>query len=86
MTRGRTGYPFLLGRNSLHNKKGISEKQVLEKLTVPFACTAGFSLVYEMNCSNKSISINVFQLRGVAFIPDNENADIGRESDAKTHV
>jgi hypothetical protein len=39
-----------------------------------------------MNRTNQSFSVNVFCLRGIAFIPDNENADIGKESDAKTHV
>jgi hypothetical protein len=36
--------------------------------------TAGGS---EMNRSNKSLSMNVFCLQGIAFIPDNENANIG---------
>jgi hypothetical protein len=35
-----------------------------------------------MNFLNKYISMNVFQLRGMAFIPDNENPGIGRESDS----
>jgi hypothetical protein len=39
-----------------------------------------------MNCQNKSLSMNVFQLRGMAFMPDIKNPDIGRESDAKTIV
>jgi hypothetical protein len=30
--------------------------------------------------------MNVFQLRGITFSRDNENADIGRESDAKMLV
>jgi hypothetical protein len=38
-----------------------------------------------MNCSNKSLSTNVFQVRGIAFIPDNVKIDIDRESDAKTY-
>jgi hypothetical protein len=29
---------------------------------------------------------NVFHMWGKAFIPNSENADIGQESDAKTHV
>jgi hypothetical protein len=39
-----------------------------------------------MNRLNKSLSMNIFCLRGIAFIPGNENADIGQESDAKMHV
>jgi hypothetical protein len=39
-----------------------------------------------MNGWNKSLSMNVFQLRGMAFILDIENPEIGRESDAKTLV
>jgi hypothetical protein len=39
-----------------------------------------------MNRLNKSLSMNVFHMRGMAFIPNCENADIGRESDAKTRV
>jgi hypothetical protein len=34
---------------------------------------------------NKSISMNVFQMRGIAFIPDNVTPDIDRESDTKTY-
>jgi hypothetical protein len=30
--------------------------------------------------------MNVFRLRGIAFIQDNENADIGQESDAKMRI
>jgi hypothetical protein len=29
--------------------------------------------------------MNVFQVRGMAFIPNNEKPDIDRESDAKTY-
>jgi hypothetical protein len=32
---------------------------------------------------NKSLSMNVFQMRGMAFIPDKVKPDIDRESDAK---
>jgi hypothetical protein len=39
-----------------------------------------------MNCSNKSLSMKVFHLWGIVFKQDNENADIGQESDAKTRV
>jgi hypothetical protein len=39
-----------------------------------------------MNRLNKSLSINVFHMWGIAFIPNSENADIGLESDAKTRV
>jgi hypothetical protein len=39
-----------------------------------------------MNRLNKSLSMNVFHMRGKAFIPNSENADIGRESDAKMLV
>jgi hypothetical protein len=38
-----------------------------------------------MNRVNKSISMNVFQMWGMAFIPDNMKQDIARESDAKTY-
>jgi hypothetical protein len=41
--------------------------------------------MYEMNCLNKSLSMNVFQVRGMAFIPDNEKPDIDRESETKTY-
>jgi hypothetical protein len=30
--------------------------------------------------------MNVFHMQGIAFIPNSENADMGRESDAKTRV
>jgi hypothetical protein len=34
----------------------------------------------------KSLSVNVFQVRGgMAFIPNNEKPDRDRESDAKTY-
>jgi hypothetical protein len=36
-----------------------------------------------MNRPNKSLSMNVFQLRGMAFIPDNKKPDLNRESDAE---
>jgi hypothetical protein len=39
-----------------------------------------------MNRLKKSLSMNVFHMRGKVFIPNSENADIGRESDAKTLV
>jgi hypothetical protein len=35
---------------------------------------------------NKSHSKNVFQMRGMAFIPDKVKPDIDRESDAKTYT
>jgi hypothetical protein len=38
-----------------------------------------------MNLSNESLSMNAFQMRGIAFIPDNEKTDIDRESDGKTY-
>jgi hypothetical protein len=47
--------------------------------------SAGFSSVYKMNRLNKSLSINVFQLRGMAFLPNNAKPDIHEESDAKTY-
>jgi hypothetical protein len=34
----------------------------------------------------KSLSMNVFCLRGIAFIPDNNNADIDQEIDVKMLV
>jgi hypothetical protein len=39
-----------------------------------------------MNCPNKPLSMNVVQVRGMAFIPANEKPDIDRESDAKTYL
>jgi hypothetical protein len=39
-----------------------------------------------MNHLNKSLSINVFHMQGMAFIPISENADTSRESDAKMRV
>jgi hypothetical protein len=39
-----------------------------------------------MNRFNESLSMNVFHMRGMAFIPNSENADIGQESDAKARV
>jgi hypothetical protein len=39
--------------------------------------TAGFSCVYETN-----LSMNVFQLWGIAFIPNTRKLDMHRESDA----
>jgi hypothetical protein len=55
---------------------------------VPKLCceTAGFSWGYKMNHLNKSLSINVFHMQGMAFIPISENADTSRESDAKMRV
>jgi hypothetical protein len=41
--------------------------------------TAGFSR------EQISLSMNVFQMRGMAFIPDKLEPDIDRESDAKTY-
>jgi hypothetical protein len=39
-----------------------------------------------MNLLNESLSMyDVFQMRGIAFIPDNVIPDIDRESDAKTY-
>jgi hypothetical protein len=35
---------------------------------------------------NKSLSMNVFGMRGMAFIPDKLEPDIDRESDAKTYT
>jgi uncharacterized protein (DUF486 family) len=53
---------------------------------VYYCCeTAGFSWVYEMNVSNNSLSMNVFQMWGIAFIPDKVKPDIDRESDTKTY-
>jgi hypothetical protein len=40
---------------------------------------------YEMNWLSESLSMNVFQMRGIAFIPDNVKPDTDRESDAKTY-
>jgi hypothetical protein len=34
---------------------------------------------------NESLSMSVFQKRGIAFIPDNMKPDIDGESDAKTY-
>jgi hypothetical protein len=39
-----------------------------------------------MNRLNKALSMNVFHMRGMAFIPNSENADISQESDTKMHV
>jgi hypothetical protein len=39
---------------------------------------------YEMNLMNESLPMNLFQMRGIAFILDNVKPDIDRESDAKT--
>jgi hypothetical protein len=36
-----------------------------------------------MNRSNKSLSMNVFQVRGMSFIPDIKKPDMQRESAAK---
>jgi hypothetical protein len=38
-----------------------------------------------MNRSNNSLSMNVFQLRGMTFIPDKKKPDTNRESDDKTY-
>jgi hypothetical protein len=35
---------------------------------------------------NESLSMNVFQMRGMAFIPDKVKPDIDRESDTKTYT
>jgi hypothetical protein len=42
--------------------------------------------VYKMNLLNASISMNVFQMQGMAVIPYNVIPDIDRESDAKTYT
>jgi hypothetical protein len=36
-----------------------------------------------MNLQNESLSMNVFQMRGIAFIPDNAKPGMDREIDAK---
>jgi hypothetical protein len=41
---------------------------------------------YEMNWLNESLSMNVFCLRGMAFIPNKAEPNIGRESDASTYT
>jgi hypothetical protein len=38
-----------------------------------------------MNLLNESLSMNVFQMRGMTFIPDKEKTDLDRESDTKTY-
>jgi hypothetical protein len=38
-----------------------------------------------MNLLNESLSMNVFQMRGIAFISDNVKPDIDGESDAMTY-
>jgi hypothetical protein len=35
---------------------------------------------------NESLSMNEFQMLGMAFIPDNVKPDIDREGDAKTYL
>jgi hypothetical protein len=40
---------------------------------------------YKVNLLNESLPMNVFQIRGMDFIPDNMKPDIDRESDAKTY-
>jgi hypothetical protein len=39
-----------------------------------------------MNWLNESLSMNVFQMRGMAFIPDKAEPNIDRESDASTYT
>jgi hypothetical protein len=39
-----------------------------------------------MNLLNESLSMNVFQMWGMAFIPDNVKPDRDRESDSKTYL
>jgi hypothetical protein len=41
---------------------------------------------YKMNLLNESLSMNVFRMRGMAFIPDKTEPDIDRESDASTYT
>jgi hypothetical protein len=41
---------------------------------------------YKMNLLNKSLSMNVFWMRGMAFIPDKMEPDIDKESDASTYT
>jgi hypothetical protein len=38
-----------------------------------------------MNLFNESLSMNVFQMWGMTFIPDKMKPDIDGESDAKTY-
>jgi hypothetical protein len=52
----------------------------------PFVVKQLDSVESKMNRWNESLSMNEFQLQGMAFTSDNENADIGRESDAKVLV
>jgi hypothetical protein len=47
--------------------------------------TAGFSLRNE-SALNKSLSMNVFWMQGMAFIPEKLEPDIDRESDAKAYL
>jgi hypothetical protein len=35
---------------------------------------------------NKSLSMNIFQMLGMAFTPDKSEPDVDRESDAKTYT
>jgi hypothetical protein len=42
--------------------------------------------LYKINLLNKSLSMNVFWMRGMAFIPDKTKSDIDRESDATTYT
>jgi hypothetical protein len=39
-----------------------------------------------MNRLNESLSMNVFRVRGMAFIPDKAEPNIDRESDASTYT
>jgi hypothetical protein len=39
-----------------------------------------------MNLLNKSLSMNVFRIRGMTFIPDKTEPDTDRESDASTYT
>jgi hypothetical protein len=39
-----------------------------------------------MNLLNEYLSMNIFQMWGMAFIPDKTEPDIDRESDASTYT
>jgi hypothetical protein len=41
---------------------------------------------YKMNLLNESLSMNVFWMQGMAFIPDKTEPEIDRESDASTYT
>jgi hypothetical protein len=40
---------------------------------------------YKINLLNESLSMNVFEMRGIAFIPDNVKTDMDRESNSKIY-